>query len=129
METEYTFHGTIERNEKLEFLRSLDIFSVPTEFKEPKALYALEALAAGIPVVAPYHGAFPELADTTGGLRLFAAHDTDALQGAIEALAAEPRLRRELGQRGQASVFEERNAISMARITGDVLVEILEGKE
>ncbi len=122
----YEYIGAIEREEKLNFLRSLDLFSVPTEFLEPKALYALEAMAAGVPVIAPDHGAFPELAKATGGIRLFAARNTHSLQQSIEILAEDEALREALGQRGQAGVFEHRNATIMARCTGDVLVQVLE---
>ncbi|MEM6692156.1 MAG: glycosyltransferase family 4 protein [Planctomycetota bacterium] len=118
--------GTIEREQKLEFLRSIDIFSVPTDFLEPKGIYALEAMAAGLPVVAPDHGAFPEMAKSTGGMKLFSARDTSALAGALDVLIHDTQLRHELGQRGQASVFQHRNSDVMARITGDVIVKVLE---
>ena len=39
----------------------LDLFSVPTVYAEPKGRYVLEALASGVPVVQPAHGAFPEM--------------------------------------------------------------------
>ena len=126
LESQYRYLGSIEREQKLEFLQKLDLFSVPTEFLEPKALYALEALAVGVPVIAPDHGAFPELADATGGVRLFAARDTAALAETIATLAANPDLRAQLGQQGQASVFKDRNAAVMARTTGDVLVHVME---
>ena len=122
----YEYLGAIEREEKLSFLQSVDLFSVPADFLEPKGLYALEAMAAGLPVVAPDHGAFPELARSTGGMRLFQARDSSALADVIQELIADPSLRREVGQRGQASVFTDRNAESMASETGDVLVKVLE---
>ena len=126
LKSHYEYVGAIERDEKLDFLRSLDLFSVPTEYLEPKALYALEAMAAGLPVIAPDHGAFPELAKATEGIRLFAARDVDSLQNSIAVLADDETLRQRIGQRGQASVFEHRNATVMARNTGDLLLEILE---
>ena len=125
-ESEFEYLGAIERDEKLEFLKSLDMLSVPTDFLEPKALYALEALAAGVPVIAPDHGAFPELAKNPGGVRLFAARDTDALADSIACLALDGDLRKQLGQAGQGRIFRDRNATVMARSTGDVLVKVLE---
>ncbi|QEG21105.1 glycosyltransferase family 4 protein [Mariniblastus fucicola] len=126
LDSHYEYLGSIERVQKLDFLRSLDMFSVPTEFLEPKALYALEALAAGVPVIAPDHGAFPELSRSTNGMRLFAARDVQSLKKAIESLSLDAELRLELGQRGQGRVFEDRNATVMARRTGEVLVRVLE---
>lgn len=126
LESQYQYLGSIEREQKLEFLQSLDLFSVPTEFLEPKALYALEALAVGVPVIGPDHGAFPELANSTGGVRLFTARDAEALADTIATLAPDSGLRTQLGQRGQASVFKDRNAAVMARTTGELLVQIME---
>ena len=42
-------------------LPSIDVLSVPSGYHEPKGLYLLEAMACGVPVVQPDHGAFPEL--------------------------------------------------------------------
>ena len=53
--------------DKVRFLQSLDVLSVPTTYREPKGLYVLEALANGVPVVQPRHGSFPELIEATGG--------------------------------------------------------------
>ncbi|MBE2225123.1 MAG: glycosyltransferase family 4 protein, partial [Anaerolineae bacterium] len=53
--------GTVDRQQKLDFLRSIDLFAVPTIYRDPKGLPVLEALANGVPVVQPNHGAFPEL--------------------------------------------------------------------
>lgn len=126
LESEFEYVGSIERREKLEFLQSLDLFSVPTEFLEPKGLYALEALASGVPVIAPNHGAFPELANNPGGIRLFEARNDAELADSIATLASDRELRLQLGQSGQAGVFRDRNATVMARDTGDVLVKLLE---
>ena len=46
---------------KIAFLRELDVLSVPSPYVEPKGLYLLEAMANGVPVVQPRHGAFPEI--------------------------------------------------------------------
>ena len=55
------------QREKIEFLKSLDVFCLPTVYREPKGLPVLEAWANGLPVVLPAHGAFPELVASTGG--------------------------------------------------------------
>src|SRR4029079_10839328 len=72
--------------EKVAFLQSLDVLSVPTEYREPKGLYVLEALANGVPVVQPRHGAFPELIEATGGGLLVDPLDPEALARALEEL-------------------------------------------
>ena len=54
---------------KIAFLQSLDLFCLPTVYRESKGLSVFEAWANGVPAVLPAHGAFPEMvADTGGGL-------------------------------------------------------------
>ena len=55
------FLPNVSREEKVRFLRSLDVFSVPATASEAFGLYVIEALAAGVPVVQPRAWAFPEI--------------------------------------------------------------------
>jgi glycosyltransferase involved in cell wall biosynthesis len=107
--------------EKVAFYKSLDVFSVPTEFLEPKGLYVLEALANGVPVIQPAHGSFPELLEVTGGGILVEPKNPEALATAIEELLDNPDKRQQLGTQGQANVRELFNPDRMARETIAVL--------
>ena len=57
----WEYLGSIDRNHKAKFLSSIDLFCVPTTYTEPKGLFLLEAIAAGLPYLQPDHGAFPEI--------------------------------------------------------------------
>jgi glycosyltransferase involved in cell wall biosynthesis len=57
----WEYVGSVDRAGKLDFLRSLDLFCVPTVYAEPKGRFLLEAVCMGLPYVMPNHGAFPEL--------------------------------------------------------------------
>ena len=70
------FRPNLDRAGKLEFLRSLSVFSVPALYGEAFGLYVIEALAAGVPVVQPRAAAFPELLEATGGGVLCATGDS-----------------------------------------------------
>jgi glycosyltransferase involved in cell wall biosynthesis len=118
----YHYAGSISRNEKLAFLHRLDVFSVPTTYREPKGLFVLEALAAGVPVVLPSHGAFPELIAATGGGRLVTPNDPIALADELARMLLDPN-RHRLGQQGANAVHERFNADVMARVTREVLSE------
>jgi glycosyltransferase involved in cell wall biosynthesis len=61
LDQRWEYLGSIDRTEKANFLRSIDLFCVPTTYTEPKGLFLLEAIAAGTPYVQPNHGAFPEI--------------------------------------------------------------------
>jgi glycosyltransferase involved in cell wall biosynthesis len=57
----WEYCGSIDRAAKVEFFRGIDLLCVPTSYQEPKGLFVLESVAAGVPYVQPSHGAFPEL--------------------------------------------------------------------
>ncbi|MCA9267099.1 MAG: glycosyltransferase family 4 protein, partial [Planctomycetales bacterium] len=94
--------------------------SVPTEYHEPKGLFVLEALAAGVPVVQPQHGAFPEMLTATGGGLLVRPGDAEHLAQTLGELLSDAARRRQLGQAGRSAVHENFNAVTTARATLDV---------
>ena len=96
--------GEVDREDKIRFLQSLDVLSVPTVYVEPKGLFVLEALANGVPVIQPRHGSFPEMIEATGGGLLVDPDSPEDLARGIETLMRDPGLRRELGQRGREAV-------------------------
>ena len=102
------------RAAKLDFLRSLSVFSVPATYNEAFGLYLIEALASGVPVVQPAHSAFPEILQATGGGLLCDAQDPDALAGAIESLLLDPARARALGESGRKAVAEKFSVETMA---------------
>ena len=104
--------GEVDREGKVAFLRSLDVLAVPTLYREPKGLFALEAMACGVPVVLPRHGAFPELLADGGGL-LVEPESATAVADALEALLADPDRRAAEGAAGRASV-EARHTMEAA---------------
>ena len=82
----FAYHGEVDRREKIRFLSSLHVFSVPSVYADPKGLSILEALANGIPVIQPNHGAFPELIAATGGGLLVKPHSPEILANELAAL-------------------------------------------
>jgi len=79
----FTYAGAPDRTGKIALLHEMDVFSVPTTYVEPKGLFLLEAMANGVPVVQPGHGAFPELIERTGGGVLVPPGDVEALADAL----------------------------------------------
>lgn len=111
----YEYLGSPDLAGKLSMLRSIDMLCVPTDHEEPKGLFVLEALASGVPVVQPSHGAFPELIQSTGGGILVTPADPRALADGLERLVVDPSLRRELGQAGRRAVLERHTTLAQAR--------------
>ena len=79
LEDSFIDYGTVDRDGKHMLLSESDLLCVPTTYKEPKGLFALEALAHGVPVVLPEHGAFPEVIRDVGGGHLVPPDDPQAL--------------------------------------------------
>jgi glycosyltransferase involved in cell wall biosynthesis len=111
---ELRYHGTLDRAHKVSFLQGLDVLSVPSPYAEPKGLYLLEALACGVPVVQPRHGAFPEILERAGGGRLFAPGDVNDLAETLLGLSRDPAAAHRLGAEGAAGVRRHYTAAQMA---------------
>ncbi|MCP5101493.1 MAG: glycosyltransferase family 4 protein, partial [Chloroflexi bacterium] len=109
--------GTVNREQKLSFLSSLDVFSVPTIYRDPKGLPVLEALASGVPVVQPNHGAFPELVNATGGGLLHKPEDPIDLSEKLATLLHDVPLRQQLNRQGRTAVYNHFSAERMATET------------
>jgi glycosyltransferase involved in cell wall biosynthesis len=104
-------------DDKIRFMRSIDVLCVPTTYREPKGLYVLEAWANGIPVVLPAHGAFPELIEATGGGLLVAPDSITELADALARVLTDHTVRYRAGLAGEAAVRERFTAEVMARET------------
>jgi len=116
---------------KLAFLRTLSVLSVPEKQPVACGLYVLEALAAGVPVVEPSSGVFPELLEMTGGGVLCEPNNAAALAAAMEPLLLKPDYARQLGKRGRDAVFEkfniEQTAEEMLRIYEEITQQFASG--
>ena len=107
--------------DKVAFLQSIDVMTVPTVYHEPKGLYVLEAWANGVPVVMPRHGSFPELIEATGGGVLVEPGDADGLAAALLELLSDDKRRADLGKSGYDAVRRLFTAEVMAAETMGVI--------
>jgi glycosyltransferase involved in cell wall biosynthesis len=119
---EFTYHGAVDRDGKLAFLRTLDVLSVPAPYNEPKGVFLLEAMAAGVPVVQPRRGSFTEIVENTGGGLLVAPDDPAAVADGLYQLWSEPERRRTLADRAFTNV---RRHYSIQHAT-DIQVQVYE---
>ncbi|MBA4107427.1 MAG: hexosyltransferase [Pirellula sp.] len=116
----FTYHGELDRAQKIEFLQSLDILALPTVYRESKGLPVLEAWANATPVVLPAHGAFPEMIADAGGGLLHEPLDAESLAAQLLKLLKQPEHAAELGRRGQQAVADRYHAARMAEATRDL---------
>jgi glycosyltransferase involved in cell wall biosynthesis len=110
----FRYRGSLDRGRKIDFLRSVDVLSVPATYDEPKGLPLLEAMAVGVPVVQPRRGAFPEIVERTGGGLLAAPDDPEDLARKILTLWIDRDLAAALGRRGADGVRSRYSVGAMA---------------
>lgn len=111
---EFSYRGVLDREQKIAFLQSLDVLSVPATYNEPKGMFLLEAMACGVPVVQPRRGAFTEILEKTGGGLLVSPDDPESLAAGILRVYEDPTLREKLGQSGFDRVREHYSVARMA---------------
>jgi len=106
---------------KIDFLGSIDVMCLPTEHEEPKGLSVLEAMAAGVPVVLPAKGAFPELIERSGGGILVDSVDPILLADGLQRLLADDDLRSGLAAAGRRWVLDNATTSGQAKSLVDMI--------
>lgn len=117
---EFHYRGVLDRQQKIDFLHTLNVLSVPSSYAEPKGLYLLEAMANGIPVVQPRVGAFPEIIEKTSGGMLVEPNNIDSLADGLRTIMKDHSLARQLGRNGYEGVRRHYSATQMASRTLEV---------
>ena len=118
----FTYHDLPAVEDKVTFLRSLDLFSVPTDYHDPKGLFVLEVMAAGVAVIQPDHGAFGELIAATGGGITYPPGDVDSLVAAITDLKLDGDRRRGLAETGRNRVRANHDIHRTAQCFRDLML-------
>jgi phosphatidyl-myo-inositol alpha-mannosyltransferase len=95
------FLGRVSDEEKVRYFASADIYCAPNTGQESFGIVLLEAMAAGVPIVASdIHGFKNVIQRNVQGL-LVEPRNPRALAAALYALARDPDLRHEMGEAGR----------------------------
>ena len=94
--------------------RAATLTVVPSRWPEPLGLVAIEAMAAGSPVIASAVGGLAELVGDSG--ELVAPGDVDLLAATMDRLLGEPSRRAELSRRGPARAAEFTESAVIGRL-------------
>jgi glycosyltransferase involved in cell wall biosynthesis len=108
------FHTNVTHEQKLSLLGRMSVLSVPTNYGESFGLYMLEALAAGVPLVLPRRGAFPEIVDAVRGGILVEPDSAAALADGLEVMLLRGDEAREMALAARQRVLERFAAERMA---------------
>lgn len=110
---EHGFRGSVRiypeflGEKKQEFLRNVDVISVPVRKFDGYGLYILEANGAGIPVIQPGTGAFPEIVEATGGGMTYLPDNHTELVKSLLYVFSDNVMRKQLGEKGFTGVRSE----------------------
>ena len=88
--------------------------SVPVRKYDAYGLYILTANSAGVPVVQPATGAYPEIIQQTGGGVLYNPDTVEKLGDTICETIEDSKKIREMSIRGKAAVKEKLSSVNMA---------------
>ena len=83
-ESDLHLHNSFTGPEKETFMRSIDLLSVPVRKADAWGQYLIESISAGVPVVQPATGAFPEIVCMTRGGVIY---ENDTPEGLAEAMS------------------------------------------
>jgi glycosyltransferase involved in cell wall biosynthesis len=124
IQSHFEYRGEVDRAQKIDFLRSLDVLSVPATYDEPKGLFLLEAMASGVPVVQPRRGAFPEVVEKTGGGIIVDADNPEALADGFLEIWRDPARATALGNAGADGVRKHYSVDRMASAAEALYLEL-----
>ena len=107
-----------DKASRIRFLKSLTLLSVPVPAGEAFGGYQVEALAAGVPVVQPDVGVYPEFVESTGGGVIYRPNTAEALASALAELLLDRDKVRQHGFKGRESVM---SSYSMNDMAGNII--------
>jgi glycosyltransferase involved in cell wall biosynthesis len=100
------FHGFIRRPELVDFYYNADVFAFAPIWNEGFGIPPIEAMAAGVPVVATRTGAIPEIVRDQQTGFLVSKNDARALAEGILKLLHDENLRGKMGRAARSWVHE-----------------------
>ncbi len=100
--------------ERVQFLKSLSVLSVPVPGGEAFGAYMIEALASGVPIVQPNAGGYPEFVENTGGGVIYEPNDPEHLAKALADLLSDKDKLQTLGRTGRDKVISQYTMPAMA---------------
>ena len=93
-----------DSDDRQAFFDKVSVLSVPVKKGEAFGIYLTEAMAAGIPIVQPALGAFPEIVEVSQGGVIYSPNTPEALAEALNALLNDSETLERLGKNARNSV-------------------------
>ena len=119
------FLGRVSDDEKVRYFASADVYCAPNTGQESFGIVLLEAMAAGVPIVASDIHGFKRVVERNVQGILVEPRNPRALAAALYALARDPDLRHEMGDAGRKRAPE----FSWDRVTERIVEYYYEVRE
>lgn len=111
------------------FLNRVTLLSVPVRQGEAFGIYLTEAMAAGIPVVQPPLGAFPEIIEKSGGGIIYPENTPESLASALNELLGDPQKLQKLSSQARNSIEGSFNINHLAAEMNNIYKEVINNKQ
>lgn len=112
------FPGLLPQPQLVDYYHNCDIFIFPSVWHEPFGMPIVEAMVAGVPVIATWGGAFPELIEDGKTGLLVERGNVEALAEAIERLLGDEPLRESIARTARERALD---LFSFEKVTEDLL--------
>ena len=119
-----TLFENFDFEERIKFLKSLSVLSVPVPGGEAFGAYMIESLASGVPIVQPNAGGYPEFVANTGGGVIYEPNDPEHLAKALADLFSDKDKLQSLGRNGRNKVNSQYTMTAMAGKVLDIYKNI-----
>ena len=120
------FFDRFGEKDRKEFLKHITVMCVPCLQGESFGLFQIEAMAAGVPVVQPEAGAYPEIIQATGGGVTYTPDSPQDLADKLSAVLKDPELVKSLGDSGYNAVRDTFKLKLSAEKTVEVYEKIVD---
>jgi len=111
-------YSSFSGKSKQEFFSSIDLMSVPVRKYDAYGLYLLSSFEAGVPVIQPATGAFPEIVKAGGGGIVYSPDTVEKLSATISETMSNREKIREMSNAGQSSV---KSVLGTDRMAADII--------
>jgi glycosyltransferase involved in cell wall biosynthesis len=111
------YRGELDMDGKLALMHESSVLCLPVRAPEPRGTVCVEAMAAGVPVVVPDLGIFPEILELAPGGLCVPPDDADAVTKALRRLRDDPGEADRLAEDGARGVADHFSAARMAEET------------
>lgn len=110
------------------FFEQVTLLTVPVRHGEAFGIYLTEAMAAGIPIVQPALGAFPEIVSGSGGGVIYENNTPQALARTLHALLADKKILRTLSAQARQSIEKTFNIHALSKEMASIYQQAINTK-